>query len=345
MKPDDHPDIPLRKTAILLVNLGTPASLSVRDIRRYLAEFLSDQRVIDYPAWFWQPILRGIILNVRPKKTRVAYQAIWHKETDESPLRYYTRRQAELLGRRLSDMTDIKVDWAMNYGEPSIKEKLTSLTEAGYRQILVLPLYPQYSATTTASVADRLFKVMADMPWQPAIRLLDTWHDDPAYIDNSVQHVLSELDQLSFRPDTLLLSFHGLPERYLKQGDPYHCFCQKSARLMSEALSKSQYSDINIQLTFQSRFGPEKWLEPATDITLKALPGQGRKRVAVFSPGFVSDCVETLEELAIQGKEQFMESGGEEYAALSCLNDNQVSIDMLEVLSRRELSGWVSQTK
>jgi len=342
MIPADHPQIPERKTGLLLVNLGTPASLELSDIRRYLAEFLSDRRVIDYPAWFWQPILRGIILNVRPKKTRAAYEAIWHEETNESPLRYYTRQQAELLAERLQDLAGLEVDWAMNYGEPAISERLNALLDKGCRQLLVLPLYPQYSATTTASVFDRLAKAMASLAWQPAIRTLDTWHDDPAYIDNTVDHLQQALASLSFKPDTLLLSFHGLPERYLQQGDPYHCFCQKSGRLIGEGLKARGFNQLDVKVTFQSRFGPEKWLEPYTDVTLEQLPAEGKKSVAVFSPGFVADCVETLEELGIQGHESFAAAGGENYATLPCLNDSKPAIDMLETLVRRELKGWSS---
>lgn len=338
--PFDHPPLRTRQTGLLLVNLGTPPSLEVSDIRAYLKEFLSDRRVIDYSPWLWQPILRGIILNVRPRKTREAYKKIWRKARNESPLRYYTRTQAEKLAERLAD-TGVMVDWAMNYGKPSIHEKLNHLVNSGCHQVLILPLYPQYSASTTGSVCDRVFDALKAMQWQPAIRTLDTWHDDPLYIDACVAQLKSSLAELSFVPETLILSFHGLPQRYLTQGDPYHCFCLKSGRLMAERLGRD---DINIQTTFQSRFGPEKWLEPYTDKTIQALAEQGTKRVAVFSPGFVSDCVETLEELGIALKETFEMAGGEDFAVLPCLNDAEPAIDMLEGLARRELAGWVTSS-
>ncbi len=335
--PKEHPQVLPSRTGVLIVNLGTPSSLDVADIRSYLKEFLSDRRVIDYSPWLWQPILRGIILNVRPRKTREAYKEIWRTDTDESPLRYFTREQARLLQERLGE--DLMVDWAMNYGEPSIRDRLNHLVESGCHRILVLPLYPQYSASTTGSVCDRVFDAMKKMPWQPAIRTLDTWHDDPAYIDASAAHLNKELDALSFKPEVLLNSFHGLPERYLKQGDPYHCFCQKTSRLLGDAVARE---GMRTMTTFQSRFGPEEWLKPYTDETIESLAKEGVKRVAVFSPAFVSDCIETLEELDIQLRETFIENGGEEFAVIPCLNDTPLAIDMLETLARRELSGWVS---
>ncbi|MDZ7684875.1 MAG: ferrochelatase [Gammaproteobacteria bacterium] len=335
--PSDHPDVRPGKVGVLLVNLGTPSSLSVTDIRRYLKEFLSDRRVIDYSPWLWQPILRGIILNTRPRKTREAYRKIWRRETDESPLRFYTRQQAHFLAERL-DNDALVVDWAMNYGEPSIKSRLEFLVGSGCHRIVVLPLYPQYSASTTASVCDRVFDAMKTMNWQPAIRTLDTWHDDPAYIDASVAHLRGQIDALTFDPEVLLMSFHGLPERYLREGDPYHCFCQKTGRLLGEGVARD---GLRTMTTFQSRFGPEKWLTPYTDETVEALAKEGVKRLAVFSPGFVSDCVETLEELGIQLRETFLEAGGEEFTVVPCLNDSKEAIDLLETLARRELAGWL----
>ncbi len=334
--PDDHPQVDSPGVGLLLVNLGTPSSLEVADIRRYLKEFLSDRRVIDYSPWLWQPILRGIILNVRPRKTREAYEKIWLKNADESPLRFYTREQARLLQARLGG--DVMVDWAMNYGEPSIRDRLRSLVDSGCHRIVVLPLYPQYSASTTGSVCDRVFDALKQMPWQPAIRTLDTWHDDPAFIEASGQHLRVELDKLEFDPEVMLMSFHGLPERYLKQGDPYHCFCQKSGRLLGEAVARP---GLRTMTTFQSRFGPEQWLQPYTDETVEALAKEGVKRLAVFSPGFVADCVETLEELGIQLRETFLENGGESFTVIPCLNDSEFAIAMLESLARRELAGWI----
>ncbi len=335
-KPTDHPEISELRVGVLLVNLGTPDRPETPAVKRYLKEFLSDRRVIDYPAWFWQPILRGIILNVRPKKTAAAYRKIWLTSEDESPLRYYTRQQAEEVQLRLGDR--VLVDWAMNYGRPSIRSRLNELVRKGCRRILVLPLYPQYSAATTGSVCDRVASAVGDMNWQPAIRTLDTWHDDPAYVDAMAAHIRSHLESIPFRPEVLLMSFHGLPRRYLKQGDPYTCFCQKTGRLLAESLSDA---GIRMMTTFQSRFGPEQWVKPYTDETVTALAGEGVRRVAIVAPGFVSDCIETLEELGIQLKETFVGAGGEDFTVIPCLNNEIPAIDMLETIVRRELSGWI----
>ena len=335
-KPDEHPRVQEPKTGLLLVNLGTPASLKLADIRRYLAEFLGDRRVIDYPAWLWQPILQGVILNIRPIKSQKAYSAIWRRETDESPLRYYTRRQAELMQQRFAGQ--LLVDWAMTYGKPSIADRMHAMLDAGCQRLLVLPLYPQFSATTTASVMDRVGRVLGGLRWQPSVRSLSSWHDEPVFIDACTRHIEAQLQALPFAPEVLLLSFHGLPRRYLTRGDPYHCFCQKTARLIKEAL---QQPDLKVEITFQSRFGPGEWLQPATDARARKLAAEGVRSLAVFSPGFISDCVETLEELGIQLRETFIKQGGKNFAALPCLNDSDTAIDMLESLAGRELAGWL----
>lgn len=333
--PVDHPEIKSSRTGVLLVNLGTPSSLELADIRSYLKEFLSDRRVIDYSPLLWQPILRTIVLNTRPRKTREAYEKIWLEETDESPLRYFTREQARLLQARLGD--DVMVDWAMNYGQPSISDRLDRMVSRGCDRLLVLPLYPQYSGATTRSVFDRVFAALGKMKRQPALRTLETWHDDPAYIDATAGHLQEHMDALDFDPEVLVISFHGLPQRYLEEGDPYHCFCLKTGRLLAEAI---EHSGTRVVTTFQSRFGPEKWLRPYTDETVEDLAKAGTKRIAVFSPGFVADCVETLEELNIQLRETFVDNGGESFAFIPCLNETDRAIDMLETLARRELSGW-----
>jgi protoporphyrin/coproporphyrin ferrochelatase len=337
--PPDHQPVTVPRVGLLLVNLGTPSSLSAADIRRFLLEFLSDPRVIDFSPWLWQPILRAVILNVRSARTRKAYAAIWRHESDESPLRYYTRQQADRLRQRFRHAVNLDVDWAMNYGEPSIRERLERLVANGCQRIVVLPLYPQYSATTTASVCDRAFAALATMKRQPAIRTLDTWHDDPCYIDACAAHLTQELDKLAIQPEILVLSFHGLPQRYLTEGDPYHCFCLKSARLIEAALNRPR---LRVITTFQSRFGPAQWLEPYTDTTVMQLAREGTRQLAVFSPCFVADCIETLEELGLRLKHSFIDAGGQGFALIPCLNDSDRAIDLLEHLARRELSGWIT---
>ncbi|WAT17454.1 ferrochelatase [Aurantiacibacter sp. MUD11] len=332
--PHDHPPVKSGKVGVLVVNLGTPEAPETGPVRRYLAEFLSDRRVIEIPPIAWQPILRGIILNVRPKKSAAAYREVW---TDKgSPLAAITAEQAEKLQQRLGDA--VTVDWAMRYGKPSIPEALESLMDSGCERILLAPLYPQYSAATTATVVDKAADWLRERRWQASLRTLPPYHDDPAYIDALARDIGSQLDALSFQPEVLLLSFHGMPQRTLELGDPYHCHCRKTARLLEEKLARP---DVRMVTTFQSRFGPAKWLEPATDATLAEEAQKGTKRIAIAAPGFSADCLETLEELAIQGKEQFIEAGGEEFAALSCLNAGEPGMDMLEAIIRRELGGWI----
>ena len=327
--PPNHPSIPAPRVGVLLINLGTPEEASPRAVKRYLAEFLSDRRVVEIPPLAWQPILRGIILNTRPKKSAHAYRQVW---TDAgSPLAAVTRAQAEALKDAWPGVT---VDWAMRYGTPAISDQLEAMKVAGCDRILIAPLYPQYCAATTATANDKAFEALAAMRWQPAIRTLPPYHDDPAYIDALAQSVRASLAALDFEPEALMASFHGMPARTFELGDPYHCHCQKTARLLGEALGRE------LIVTFQSRFGRAKWLEPATDTTLAGLPGQGIKRVAIVAPGFSADCLETLEELAIRGRDTYLAAGGTQFAYLPCLNDSEIGIQMLREILSQELAGW-----
>ena len=329
--PPDHPPIPRPKIGVLLMNLGTPDGHDVKSVKRYLGEFLSDRRVVELPAIAWQPILRGIILNTRPKKSAHAYGLVWRE--DGSPLAAITRLQAAALKDAFGP--DVLVDWAMRYGNPGIAGRLQAMKDAGCERILLAPLYPQYCAATTATANDQAFAELAKMRWQPALRTLPPYHDDPDYIDALKQSIERSLATLDFVPDRIIASFHGMPKRTLALGDPYHCHCQKTARLLAEAMGRP------IAIAFQSRFGPAKWLEPATDLMLAALPAEGVQSVAVVAPGFSADCLETLEEMAIRGRETFVESGGKNFAYLPCLNDSDVGIALLQKLVARELEGWV----
>lgn len=335
-RPDNHPEAPLGKIGVLLVNLGTPDAPTPAAVRRYLAEFLMDRRVVEIPKLVWWPILHGIILRTRPKKSAHAYQQVW---TDEgSPLASVTAAQARGLQARLGQ--SVQVVWGMRYGNPSMGKQLQKLKDQGCDRILVAPLYPQYSGATTATVIDAMGDALAKMRWQPAVRILPPYYDDTTHIEALRADTARQLSALQFRPEVLLLSFHGMPERTLHLGDPYHCQCRKTARLLGEALA-SEWPDLRIETSFQSRFGRAKWLEPATDAVLAAEGAKGTKRLAIAAPGFSADCLETREELAIRGKEQFVEAGGEEFAALDCLNDGEAGMAMLEALVRRELAGWV----
>ena len=332
MIPPNHPLVATPKIGVLLVNLGTPDAPTATAVRRYLKQFLSDRRVVEIPALLWQPILRGIILNTRPQKSAKAYAKVW---TDRgSPLASFTIAQAEVLAERMGGAVDVR--YAMRYGNPSVPDQLAAMKQAGCNRILIVPLYPQYSGATTGTVLDEAYAALTQMRWHPAIRTLPAYHDDPAYIGALKTSVEASLTALDFTPDALVISFHGMPERTLHLGDPYHCHCQKTARLLSEAMGRE------LVVSFQSRFGRAKWLEPATDITIERLAKEGRKKIAIFAPGFSVDCLETLEELAIQGREQFEEAGGTHFAYLPCLNDSIVGMDMLEALIRRELSGWIA---
>lgn len=321
---------------MLLVNLGTPDAPTPKAVRRYLKEFLWDRRVVEIPRLVWWPILNGIILNTRPRKSAHAYQQVWTE--DGSPLAAITKAQAEDLQKRLG--AGVLVRWGMRYGNPAIADEIAAMKAAGCERILFAPLYPQYSGATTATAIDALSAQLAAMRWQPALRTLPPYYDDTAHIEALRADTARQLRALEFVPEVLLLSFHGMPERTLHLGDPYHCQCRKTARLLSEALA-GEFPDLRIEVTFQSRFGRAKWLEPATDIVLAAEGAKGTKRLVIAAPGFSADCLETREELSIRGKEQFFEAGGTHFAALDCLNTGEAGMGMLEGLVRRELAGWI----
>ena len=333
MKPADHPQVQHGRIGVLLTNLGTPDAPEAAAVRRYLAEFLSDRRVIEIPRIAWLPILHGIILRTRPKKSAHAYKQVWTE--DGSPLAAITRRQSEALQERLGE--EVIVDFAMRYGNPGIAKSIENLVALGCERILVAPLYPQYCAATTATAMDATYATLAQMRRQPALRSLPPYYDDELHIAALKASLERQLAALDFEPQRLLLSFHGMPQRTLELGDPYYCHCQKTARLLSETLS------IQTDVAFQSRFGRAKWLEPATDKVLEAYPEQDVTRIAIAAPGFSADCVETVEELGIRGRETFLTAGGEQFARLECLNDSTEGMTMLEGLVRRELAGWSLQ--
>jgi ferrochelatase len=335
-KPADHPEIKPPKVGVLLLNLGTPDAPDYRSMRRYLSEFLSDRRVIETNPLLWQPILQGIILNVRPQKSGANYRKIWDNEAGDSPLRVISRHQAEKLQARLG--AEVVVEFGMRYGNPSTAAALDRLFAAGCRKILLAPLYPQYSAPTTATANDRAFEVLQGMRWQPAVRTLPPYFDEPAYVAALARSIAEGVAALDFEPDAILTSYHGMPKSYFLAGDPYHCQCLKTTRLVAEQLGAPLAGKLMV--TFQSRFGPEEWLQPYTDETLMAL-GAEKKKVAILAPAFSVDCIETLEELAITGREQFEHAGGEHYAYIPCLNDSDGGMTMLEAVVRKELMGWL----
>ena len=331
--PPDHPAIPAPKVGVLLINLGTPDAPDAKSVRRYLAEFLSDRRVVEIPPLLWQPILRGVILTTRPKKSAHAYGQVW---TDQgSPLAFHTRDTAHAIQAAMGD--GVTVDWAMRYGNPSIASRLAAMKASGCDRILLAPLYPQYSGATTATANDAAFAALKAMRWQPAIRTLPPYHDDPAYIAALKISIEDSIAKLDFTPDALLASFHGMPERTLHLGDPYHCQSVKTVRLLREALS------LPVHMSFQSRFGRAKWLEPETESTLAKLVQEGVRNIAVATPGFSADCLETLEEIALRAKEVFLSVGGENFAYLPCLNASAAAITLYQRLLGRELSGWINQ--
>ena len=339
--PADHPAIPASGIGVLLVNLGTPDAPTPKAVRRYLAEFLWDRRVVEIPRAIWWLILHGIILRTRPAKSAHAYAQVWGE--DGSPLAAITARQARALRARLRDngLGDaVRVEWGMRYGKPALGAKLAEMKAQGCERILVAPLYPQYSGATTATAIDAVGAALAGMRWQPAIRTLPPYYDDAGHIAALRDDIARQLGALDFTPEVLLLSFHGMPERTLHLGDPYHCHCRKTARLLGEALAPL-FPALRVETSFQSRFGRAKWLEPATDAVLAAEAARGTKRLVIAAPGFSADCLETVEELAIRGAEQFISAGGEQFAVLDCLNDGPAGMDMLEALVRRELAGWV----
>ena len=322
----NHPSVKYGKTGVLIINLGTPDSTNWFDIRRYLKEFLSDKRVIEVNPVLWQIILNLIILTFRPSKTAKAYKEIWMKEEDMSPLLYYTQKQAQKLAQSLVS-EDLILDFAMRYGNPSIKSKIYKLKEQGCENLVILPLYPQYAAATTATVCDEVYRTLMNMRWQPSLKIIPHYESEPLYIDALVNSINKKIRELSWKPDLIIASYHGIPKKYFDKGDPYHCYCHKTTRLMTE-----KFRSIEIKTTFQSRFGPQAWLQPYTDKTLESLPIEGKKNILTICPGFSSDCVETLEEILIQGKESFLDAGGENFDMIPCLNDNEDHIALLKNL-------------
>ena len=308
-------------------------------MRRYLKQFLSDRRVIETPRWLWWPILNLIILTKRPSSKGKDYASIWNTERDEGPLRTITRAQAEKLAERLK-LADqrIIVDFAMRYGNPTTASRIEALKAMGCDRILLLPLYPQYSAATTATACDEAFRALMSMRWQPAVRTTPPWHDDAAYIDAIAATVRAKLQAIDFSPDLIIASFHGVPKDYLLKGDPYHCQCMKTGRLLREAL---QLGADKFMVCFQSRFGNAEWLKPYLIDTMGELPSRGVKKVLIVAPGFTSDCLETLEEIEVENRDHFLKHGGEAFAYVSCLNDSDAGVDVIEAVARRELGGWI----
>jgi ferrochelatase len=336
--PSDHPQVNFGKVGVLLVNLGTPDGTDYKSMRRYLEEFLTDKRVIEWSRWFWYPILYGIVLNKRPQKVGKAYEEIWNRDLDESYLRTYTRSQAEKLVVALKDLPNVHVDWAMRYGQPAIQAKMNEMQKAGCERILVYPLYPQYAAATTATVNDEAFKALLKMRWQPALRTVPQYADDPVYIEALANSINMHLASLDWEPELVITSYHGIPKSYFMKGDPYHCQCYKTTRLLREHLG---WEKEKLMVTFQSRFGPEEWLQPYTDKTVEKLAKEGVKRIAILNPGFVSDCLETLEEIAGEAGEDFLHNGGEKFTHIPCLNDSEEGMRVIENVVRRELQGWI----
>ncbi len=336
-RPVAHPPAPSGRVGVLIVNLGTPEGTDYRSIRRYLKEFLSDRRVIETPRPIWLPILQFILLT-RPRAKGRDYDSIWNKERNEGPLKTITRSQSEKLKLALGNLTpEVVVDWAMRYGAPPIGERLKALQAEGCDRILVVPLYPQYCAASTATVGDKAFEALATMRWQPAFRLAAPYYDDPVYIDALAGSVRAGLAGLDFDPEVVLASYHGIPQAYFDKGDPYYCHCAKTTRLLGEALKLDQ---DRLKMTFQSRFGRAEWLKPYTAETVRELAVRGVKRLAVVTPGFAADCLETLEEIGVENAGYFQEAGGERFAAIPCLNDSEPGVAVIEAVARRELKGW-----
>ncbi len=336
--PGDHPPVNSGLIGVLLINLGTPDGPDPESLKRYLKQFLSDTRVVEIPPIAWQLILRGIILNTRPQKSAKAYAKVWTERG--SPLADITARQAEAMVGRFGDK--VMVDYAMRYGNPSIESRLTALMAQGCDRILMAPMYPQYCAATTATVFDEVARVLRKMRWQPALRFVPPYHDHPDYLTALADDLARQVAGLSFKPEVMLMSFHGMPLQTLEKGDPYFCHCSKTARLLREELAtRPEFDGVRFETTFQSRFGPARWLEPSTDTTLIEEGKKGTKRLVVAAPGFAADCVETLEELALEGRDEFIEAGGEDYAVLDCLNTSDHGLAMVEAMLRRELAGWI----
>ena len=338
--PSDHPPIRPPRIGVLVLNLGTPDGTDYRSMRRYLGEFLSDRRIIELSPWLWQPILQGIILTLRPKKSGHAYAEIWNREKNESPLLTITRDQTDGLRQVIAGRhRNVSVEFAMRYGNPSTESGVGKLIEQGCQRILIFPLYPQYSAATTATACDQAFRALMKARWQPAIRTMPAYYEHPGYIRALADSVRAHYASLDWEPEVLLASFHGLPKENLDKGDPYHCQCQKTTRLLREELG---WPEERLRITFQSRFGPKEWLQPYTDVTVEALAQQGIKNIAVITPGFSADCVETLEEIDIGVRETFLENGGQNFAYVPCLNDSPGHLHFLAQLVEEELAGWLA---
>jgi ferrochelatase len=336
--PAGHPPVKPRRVGVLLVNLGTPDGTDFKSMWRYLREFLSDPRVIELPRALWYPILYGIVLTTRPKKSGANYARIWNRERNESPLRTFTRGQAEKLAMSLADLPDVHVEWGMRYGNPSTASAVQRLTDQGCDRILTFPLYPQYSATTTATANDQLFRALMKMRLAPAVRTVPPYYDEPAYIDALARSLQGSLAKLNFEPEVVLASYHGIPKAYFEKGDPYHCHCQKTTRLLREKLG---WDEKKLITTFQSRFGAQEWLQPYTDKTVERLAKEGVKSIAILNPGFSVDCIETLDEIGREVRDEFLHAGGKNFAHIPCLNDSPEGMDVIETLVRRELAGWV----
>ncbi len=338
LRPANHPPARHGKVGVLLLNLGTPDGTGYWPMRRYLKEFLSDRRVIEEPRWKWWPILNLIILSTRPRSKGRDYASIWNNDRNEGPLKTITRDQADKLGQRLSALPNVMVDWAMRYANPTTESRIRALSEAGCDRILLVPLYPQYAAATTATANDQAFRALMGMRWQPYVRVAPAWHDDPAYITALARSVRTHLATLDYDPEVLVSTFHGMPEKYLAAGDPYHCQCLKTGRLLREELG---WDKERFVISFQSRFGNDPWLQPYTDETVAALGKKGVKSLAMIAPGFAADCLETLEELDVENREIFLHNGGEKFSYIPALNASEPGVDVIETVVRRELMGWV----
>ncbi|RVT82087.1 ferrochelatase [Rhodobacteraceae bacterium CCMM004] len=339
--PADHPEIPPAKIGVLLANLGTPDNYDYWSMRRYLNEFLSDKRVIDYSAWVWQPLLQLVVLSKRPFSSGAAYKSIWNEEAGESPLMTITKAQTakirETMIQRHGD--DVQVEFCMRYGNPSTRSVLRRMIDDGCQKILFFPLYPQYAGATTATANDQLFRALMQEKWQPPVRTVPAYFDQPAYIDALAQSVEKAYALMETPPDVLVTSYHGVPKRYLMEGDPYHCQCQKTTRLLRERLG---WDEDRIVTTFQSRFGPEEWLKPYTVEEVARLAELGKKRIAVIAPAFSADCIETLEEINEEIRESFEEAGGESFTYIPCLNDDAAHIQALAQVIDDNLKGWIA---
>lgn len=328
----------LPRVGVLLINLGTPDTADARGVRVYLKEFLSDARVIEDQGLIWKVVLNGIILNTRPRAKARDYQKIWNTERNESPLKTITRSQSDKLAAALSNHAHVVVDWAMRYGNPSIKAGIDGLIARGCERILTVPLYPQYSASTSATVCDEVFRVLSQMRSQPTLRVTPPYYEDEAYIDALATSIEAHLSTLSFEPELIVASFHGMPKSYVDKGDPYQSHCVATTEALRRRM---KLDDTKLLLTFQSRFGFDEWLQPYTDKTMERLAKEGARRIAVVTPGFSADCLETLEEIAQENAEIFEHNGGEEFSAIPCLNDSQPGMDVIRTLVLRELQGWI----